>query len=95
MTRSGRRNTREIEALQNKVRFCRALHRHQEGVIDIAVAVFPEVQDPALGGELPGYANRMIEGCASFRKVQSSRFKVRGIRIRNFSGFTHGPKAHE
>ena len=64
----------EVEALQNKVRFCRALHRHQEGVIDIAVAIFPEVQDLALGGELLGYANQMIQGCAFAPK--SSKFKV-------------------
>ena len=43
----------EVEALQNKVRFCRSRHRHQEGVIDIAVAVFPEVPDLTLEGELP------------------------------------------
>jgi hypothetical protein len=53
-----------IEALQNKVRLCRARNHHQEGIIDIAAAIFPEVQDPALGGELLGYANRMIQGCA-------------------------------
>ena len=81
MTSSGRRNTWRIEALQNKVRFRRALNRHQEGVIDIAVAIFPEVQDPALGGKLLGYANRMIQGCAFAPK--SSRFKVQG------SGYAH------
>jgi hypothetical protein len=52
-----------IEALQNKVRCRGALNRHQEGVIDIAAAIFPDIQDPALGGELCGYANQVIQGC--------------------------------
>ena len=54
----------KVEALQDKKRFCRARQRHQEGVIDIAVAVFPDVQDPALGGELPGHDDQMFQGCA-------------------------------
>ena len=66
----------QIEALQNKVRFCRARNRHQEGIIDIAVAVFPEVQDLALGGELLGYVNQVIQGCAF--PAKSSKFKVQG-----------------
>ena len=55
MTSSGRRNTRRLRRCRIKCGSAGALHRHQEGVIDIAVAIFPEVQDPALGGELLGH----------------------------------------
>ena len=55
----------KVEALQDKVRFGGALHRHQEGVVDIAVAVFPEVQDPALGGELLSNGHHLVQGLAS------------------------------
>ena len=36
-----------------------ALHRHQEGVIDIAAAIFPQVQDPAPGGKLLGHGEKV------------------------------------
>jgi hypothetical protein len=69
-----------IEALQNKARFRRALHRHQIGVIDIAVTIFPDIHNPVLRGELCGYANRMIQVCAFFEKfkVQGSKLRARG-----------------
>ena len=44
-----------VEALQDEVRGCGASAGHQEGVMDIAVAVRPDVQDPALRSELLGY----------------------------------------
>lgn len=53
-----------IQTLQDKTRFPRDFqgyyrgkvpHRYQEGVIDIAAAIFPNVQDLPLGGELRGH----------------------------------------
>jgi hypothetical protein len=62
--------------LQDKVRFCRALNRHQESVVDIAVAILPEVQDPARRCELLGHGQKLIQGFISFRKVPGSKFNV-------------------
>ena len=54
----------EVEALQDKVRFGGALHRHQEGVVDIAGAILPEVPDLSLEDELPGHDQQMIQALA-------------------------------
>jgi hypothetical protein len=51
-------------------------HRHQEGVIDVATAVFPDTRNLALGGELLGGGEEMIQGFAS--ALKSSRFKEWG-----------------
>jgi hypothetical protein len=55
-----------------------AAQRHQEGVIDVAAAVFPDIRDLALEGELLGGGEKMIQGFASVLK--SSKFKVQGSR---------------
>jgi len=63
-----------IQTLQDKSGFPRDLpgcsrlnpaHRYQEGVIDITAAIFPDVQDYALRGELRGYGKKMVQGFAS------------------------------
>ena len=50
-----------VEALQDEPRCCwlgrggwRGRHRHQEGVIDVAAAVFPDRGNGAPGDKLPG-----------------------------------------
>jgi hypothetical protein len=54
-----------IEALQDEVPVSGGRHRHQEGVIDVAAAVFPDIRDLALEAELLGGGEKMIQGFAS------------------------------
>ena len=51
-----------VDALQNKVLFCCAIQGYQEGVMDIAISIFPDVQDPAPGFELVGNGDKMVQG---------------------------------
>jgi hypothetical protein len=41
-----------IEALQDEMFGNRTRHRHQEGVVDVALAICPDVQDALLRGEM-------------------------------------------
>jgi len=54
-----------IEALEDEVLGTRIGYRHQEGVVDVALAVFPDFQDLALGGELLGGGKKMWQGLVS------------------------------
>ena len=51
-----------VEALQDKVRFSRGIQGYQEGVIDIAAPIFPDIQDPAWWRELLGNGNQIVQG---------------------------------
>jgi hypothetical protein len=54
-----------IEALQDEAPVSGGIHRHQEGVIDIAAPIFPDARDLALEGELLGCGEKMVQGFAS------------------------------
>ena len=51
-----------VDALQDKVFFPFAIQCYQKGVIDIAVAEFPEVNDPALWPELLCNSKNIVQG---------------------------------
>jgi hypothetical protein len=52
---------RGVKALQDKVRFAWGLQSYQEGIINIALPIFPEVQDSTRKGELLSRSNKMVQ----------------------------------
>jgi hypothetical protein len=67
-----------------------AAQRHQEGVIDVAAAVFPDIRDLALEGELLGCGEKMIQGFAS--ALKSSKFKVQGSKFKEWGAASYKAK---
>ena len=51
-----------VEALQDEVLFCFGIQGYQEGVIDIAIPIFMDVNDRALWFELVGSSNEIVQG---------------------------------
>jgi hypothetical protein len=54
-----------IDALQDKAAFPVIVQRDQEGVVDIAVSEFPDINNPALGAELCCDSDKVFQGLAS------------------------------
>ena len=53
-----------IDALQDEVIFPVIVQRDQEGVVDIAVSEFPDINNPAFGAELLCDSEKVFQGLA-------------------------------
>jgi hypothetical protein len=54
-----------VDALQDKVIFPFPVQRDQEGAVDIAVAKFPDINNPVLRAKLLCYSKKVAQGLSS------------------------------